>query len=95
MSLESAAYIAEILAAAAVIPSLIYLSIQVRQSNRQTSAEARYGWVESMADINIAVAQDKQAASVWRRGLEDPKQLDADEFMQFLFLSGSTATAGW
>lgn len=30
MSLENAAYIAEILAAAAVIPSLIYLSIQVR-----------------------------------------------------------------
>ena len=91
--LESFAYIAEIVAAAAVIPSLIYLAVQVRQGNLQGQATARYAFIEAMADINTAIGQDKQVASVWRRGLADPDGLDDDEVMQLWMFVGQYCNA--
>lgn len=93
MSLEQLAYLAEIIAAIAVVPSLVYLVVQVRQSNAQGRATARYAFVQAMSDINLLVAQDKTTASVWRRGLESPDALDDDELMQFWMLMGQYANA--
>ena len=75
MSLEQYAYLAEIVAAMAVVPSLIYLAVQVRQSNAQTRAAARFAFVEATGDINAVIAQDKSVASLWRRGLRSPEDL--------------------
>jgi hypothetical protein len=93
MTLEQWAYIAEILAAVAVVPSLVYLAVQVRQGNAQSRATARYAFIESMADINMTIAQDKAAASVWRRGLAAPDELDADERMQLWMFIGQYCNA--
>ena len=93
MSLEQLAYLAEIIAAIAVVPSLVYLVVQVRQSNAQGRATARYAFVQAMSDINLLVAQDKTTASVWRRGLESPDALDDDELMQFWMLMGQYGNA--
>jgi hypothetical protein len=41
-----------------------------------------------MAEINTVIAQNKETASVWRRGLVDVASLDEDEKMQFLMLVG-------
>ena len=93
MSLEQYAHLAEIIAAVAVVPSLLYLAIQVRQSNAQGQAAARYAFVQAMGDINMAVAQDKEVASVWRRGLRSSESLDEDEIMQLWMLMGQYANA--
>ncbi len=91
MSLEQWAYLAEIVAAVAVIPSLIYLAVQVRQSNAQSRATARIAFVEATGDINTVIAQDKSVASVWRRGLHSPDALDEDEIIQLWMLIGQYA----
>jgi hypothetical protein len=93
MTLEQYAYLAEIIAAVAVIPSLLYLAVQVRQGNAQSSAAARYAFIEAMSDINMSIAQDKQTASVWRRGLASSDALDDDEKMQFWMLVGQYGNA--
>ena len=93
MTLEQLANVAEIVAAVAVVPSLVYLAVQVRQGNAQSRATARYAFIESMADINMTIAQDKAAASVWRRGLGDPNDLDADERMQLWMFIGQYCNA--
>jgi hypothetical protein len=91
MSLEQHAYLAEIVAAMAVVPSLIYLAVQVRQSNAQTRAAARFAFVEATGDINAVIAQDKSVASLWRRGLRSPEDLDEDEIIQLWMLIGQYA----
>ena len=93
MTLQQWAGIAEIVAAIAVIPSLVYLAVQVRQSNAQSRATARYAFIESMADINMTIAQDKAAPSVWRRGLAALEDLDADERMQLWMFIGQYCNA--
>lgn len=76
-----------------VLVTLIYLAIQTRQINLQGQAEARYAFVDAMAEINMVIAQDKNTASVWRRGLESIEALDDDERMQFFMLVGQYANA--
>lgn len=85
--------IGEFLGSILVFVTLVYLAIQTRNINRQNQAEARYAFVESMADINVGIAQSKQTASVWRRGLDSIENLDDDERMQFLMFVGQYANS--
>ena len=88
MNWEIIGVVAELLAAAGVIASLIYLSNEVRHNSRQSRATARYSFVEAYGQINLAVAQDKSVAAVLRKGLESSAELDADEKMQFFLIIG-------
>lgn len=81
----------EFLGSIAVLATLVYLAVQTRNINRQSQAEARYAFVDAMADINIAIGQSKEAASVWRRGLQSVDSLDEDERMQFIMFVGQYA----
>ena len=83
----------EFLGSILVLVTLIYLAIQTHSINRQSQAEARYAFVDSMADINVGIAQSKQTASVWRRGLDSIENLDDDERMQFFMFVGQYANS--
>jgi hypothetical protein len=85
--------IGEFLGSILVFVTLVYLAIQTRNINKQSQAEARYAFVESMADINVGIAQSKQTASVWRRGLDSIENLDDDERMQFFMFVGQYANS--
>ena len=93
MTLEQYAFVAEIIGTAAVVISLVYLALQVRHGTIQGQAEARYAFVQATSDINMTIAQDKQLASVWRRGLANPDELDPDETMQLWMLIGQYCNA--
>ena len=81
----------EFISSLVVLITLVYLSIQTRNINRQNQAEARYAFVESMSEINMTIAHSKQASSVWRRGLDSLGNLDEDERMQFFMFVGQYA----
>lgn len=85
--------VGEFLGSIVVLVTLVYLAIQTRNINKQSQAEARYAFVNAMADINTAIGQSKQAASVWRRGLESVELLDEDERMQFFMFVGQYANS--
>lgn len=91
MSLESIYFLSQISAAAAVVGSLLYLAVQVRNSNAQGRAAARYAFVQAMGEVNLAIAQEKETASVFRRGLESSDALDDDERMQLWMIVGQYA----
>jgi len=80
--------IGEFLGSIVVLVTLVYLAFQTRNINKQSQAEARYAFVDAMAEINTAIGQSKQTASVWRRGLESTEVLDEDERMQFFMFIG-------
>jgi hypothetical protein len=91
MNWEALGAIGEVLGSILVLATLVYVAIQTRDLNKQSQAEARYAFVDAVADINMIIAQNKQTASVWRRGLESAEDLDADERMQFFMLIGQYA----
>ena len=88
MTLEQYAYLAEIIGAIAVIASLLYLAVQIRQNNAQDRATARYAFVGTMSEINLSIVRDKSVASIFRRGLESTEDLDDDEQLQLWMLIG-------
>jgi len=88
MTLNEFQQIIEIIASILVVPSLIYLAIQVRQNTKQMQATASFQWVEASGQMNAVVAGDTKAASVFRRGWNDPTSLNEDEQMQFLIHMG-------
>lgn len=88
MTLDDIYLVSQIAAVVLVVPSLIYLALQVRQNTQQMRATARFQWVEASGQFNSLIAGNTQNASVFRRGMDDPEALTDDERMQFLFYLG-------
>lgn len=84
MTLDDIYLISQIAAAALVAPTLLYLALQVRQNTTQMRAMARFQWVEASGQFNALTAGSLQAASVFRRGWENPDDLDDDERTQWI-----------
>ena len=85
MTLNDAYLVSQIAAAVLIVPTLLYLALQVRQNTAQLKAAARYQFVEATGQMNVVIAQSKQAASVFRRGNDALENLDDDERIQFVF----------
>ena len=84
MTLNDAYLISQIIGVVLIAPTILYLALQVRQNTMQMRAAARFQWVEASGQFNALTAGSRQAASVFRRGWENAKDLDPDEQMQFL-----------
>lgn len=91
MNWDALGAIGEMLGSVLVLATLVYLAIQTRGLNKQTKAEARYAFVDAVGAINMVIAQNKETASVWMRGLESAEALEADERMQFFMFLGQYA----
>lgn len=88
MTLNDVYVFTQIVAAILVVPTLLFLALQVRQNTKQLKAAARFQFVEATGQMNSGIATAKQAASVYRRGVENYENLDADERCQFFFFIG-------
>ncbi len=97
MNWEAISTIAEIVGAAAVVISLVYLAAQIRQNNRQVEEQVRalrlQAYDAAGADfsaLRLHVSGSPQRASVWRRakdsylGLEPDEQAQANEMLHEL-----------
>lgn len=86
--MESIGNIAELIAALATLATLIYLTIQIRQSSAalRTAAVSNYSqmWVSSQ----FLLAESEVLPDIWWRGLESPETLSPIEWQRFqAFLS--------
>ena len=88
MNLNDIYLFTQISAAILVVPTLLYLALQVHQNTKQLKAVARHQFVEATGQMNAVIVADKSAASMLRRGFENFKSLDADERLQFAFFIG-------
>lgn len=89
MNWEAISTIAEIVGAAAVVISLIYLAAQIRQSNRQVKEQIRalrlQAYDTAGADfsaLRLHVSGSQQRSSVWRRAKDSYSALEPDERAQ-------------
>ncbi|MCP5347148.1 MAG: hypothetical protein R3F41_14290 [Gammaproteobacteria bacterium] len=89
MNWEAIAAIGELVGAIAVVVSLAYLAIQIRQNTKQVAEQAKALQLEahnsSAADFTRfrhSIIQSPQVASVWRKGKENYQELQDDERTQ-------------
>lgn len=77
----------------AVVVTLIYLAVQVRQNSHHVEASVRQARAQAIregmsADYAIAVAQDEKLMALYLKGLLDFDALDELERARFSFLLG-------
>ena len=83
MSLSDLASIGSLVSGAAVLVSLIYLALQVRQTDRNQQASIRQGRTTRAIDLLLAQLEPG-VANAWARGLEAPGEITQTELRQFL-----------
>ena len=75
--------VAEILAAVAVVVSLIYLASQIRQSNIQAQGEAHSNWLTTWNETIKGWIADRETVQILQRGFADFSALQ--NFEQAIF----------
>jgi hypothetical protein len=94
MTLEQLAYIAEIVAAIAVIASLLYLARQLNQTNAMMRVSASNSRVEREYDILNDVIANRDVAEIWCKGDTSFDSLDSVD-QQRLILFERRAIVLW
>ncbi len=69
----------ELIGAAGVIASLLYLARQIRYSAKVARRTAVRDLMASFSDFLRELADDEETADLWRRGLDEPEGLSAHE----------------
>jgi hypothetical protein len=94
MNWEAIGAVGEIVGAAAVVVSLVYLAVQIRQNTRQVQEQTRSHHLASLSaagqgflEFRASISRSQQTASVWVRGNNDLSSLADDERQQFDYLA--------
>ena len=75
MNWEALAAIGEILGATAVLVTIAYLAVQVRQNTASVATATWESVLTGFNEINVAVANNPELADVVTRGMYDPDSL--------------------
>ena len=86
MNWEALGAVGEIVGAVAVVLTLGYLAVQIRQNTRTVRASTHQATMRSWNEINVAFGSDPVAANLLLRGSEDLAQLEHDERFQYTLL---------
>jgi len=89
MNWDAVGSIGEVLGAGAVVVTLIFLIVEMRESRKIAQAAS----VDSLADgwnkLNTVVMADSELTSLWFNGLNDPSALNEVQRNRFLMVSQS------
>jgi hypothetical protein len=84
MSLEQASFLAQIISALAIIASLIFVGVQLRQATRAMRNSSSQAHSAIYSGVISTIIDNGEFASIWRRGLADPGNLNEDEWVRFI-----------
>jgi len=85
MSLSDLASLGSFVSGFAVLISLIYLSLQVRQTKRNQQIAIRHSRASRIVELHLALA-DSGVADAWLRGSGRPQELTQTELGQYINL---------
>ncbi len=97
MTLEQASYIGELIAVIAVISSLIYVALQVRQNTQAIHLSASQTTHDALSEAYMVAATNAELNGILRRGTDDFTALSDDEAGQFFAFWSATLymTQNW
>jgi hypothetical protein len=85
MSLSDLASLGSFVSGVAVLVSLVYLALQVRQTERNQQTAIRHSRISRIVEFHVAVS-DPGVTDAWWGGLRDPDQISETQLTQFLSL---------
>lgn len=83
MNLEQLYFIAEIVAALAVIISIVYLGLQIKMTRIQNKKEIHLGMSTVRSEITFNLASDKELSYLVAQGLSGKHKMTANEYFRF------------
>lgn len=92
MNLEQVANIATIFEAIAVIASLIFIGLQIRQNTKLAKATNIQSLVNLSSPFNLLLAQDRKLTEVWLKGAKQFSKMDEIDKTRYMFLLFHTMT---
>lgn len=87
MTLDEINTAAQTVGVLAVLASLIFVGVQIRQNTLALKANSHHAVTDSFNAINVVLMSDQNAARVWRLGLAGLDNLDEDERMSFAYMA--------
>ena len=84
MGLEKVYLVAEILAAIAVIISILYLGIQVRNTRLQNKSETYLDMSKFRADLLYRLALDKELSQIVAKGMAGKTKFHPSKYFRFM-----------
>ena len=84
MNWDAIGAIGEIIGAAAVVMSLLYLALQMRRSNRLVERAAVKELLADRAEYNRFVSADAELNGLYWKGMNTPDQLSESEWLRYL-----------
>jgi hypothetical protein len=85
MSLSDLASLGSFVSGFAVLASLIYLALQIRQTKRNQQISIRHSRASRIVELQLALA-DSAVADAWLHGSWSPEELTPTELSQFMNL---------
>lgn len=86
MTLETVYYLGQTLAVLAVLASLVFVGLQVKQNTKALKATSHHAITDSFNQLNAIIGTDPKAARIWRLGHFGLDKLDEDEQVSFAYL---------
>ena len=90
MNLQELGSLGEFIAAIAVIASLIYLAVQIRQNTQSVRASTVQA-ISDAAQGRLLALHNVENARVWRIGRSEPTTLNEDERMLYIIMIQTSA----
>jgi hypothetical protein len=95
MNWEALAAVGQLVGALAVLATLIYLAVQIKQNTAAVATATYESTMTGFNDINVVVASHPTLASLFDRGCQSPDSLSKEEAVQFNFLLRCYANQWW
>lgn len=93
MNLGDIGNVAELISAIAVLATLIYLSVQIRQNKQAISSQTLLVAMQNFNAINQSIAADADVARIWNTGIVDPDALTQSDASRFFMLARQVVNA--
>ncbi len=77
MSFEQISYLAQIVASVAVVASLLFVALQIKQNTRALQRNEHNSTMEQWTVIRQAIAQNREIAELMTAGLHGERPMDS------------------
>ena len=83
MTLADISQISQTLGSTAVVASLIFVGVQIRQNTKATRAESHHAVSEALNQVNLLWARNSEATRIWLSGMSDRRALTPEDRWRF------------
>ena len=79
MTLQDISALSQIVSGLAVVASLVFVGLQIRQNTRATQAASHHAVSEALNRVNLSWAENADVTRIWIAGRDDRQALTEEE----------------